>query len=82
MDKQTIIAIAIYMVFSTAISSLPPPQADSSPWYEWFYKFANGLSANITALRGKAAFDPKTTGEQTTEVTTARTVTTKENPAP
>lgn len=58
-DTKTLLVIIGYMVFSTAVSSLPPPQADSSPFYEWFYKFANGLSANVTALRGKAAFEPK-----------------------
>ena len=62
-DKQTIIALAAYMVFSTAVSSMPAPQDHSAAWYEWLYKFLNGLSQNITALRGKAAFESKTPPE-------------------
>ena len=58
-DLGTIAALAGWYVFSAAVSSLAPPTHDSSPAYEWFYKFANTLCANVTAIRGKALYEPK-----------------------
>ena len=58
-DKITIVALAAYYIGSAAVSSMPPPTASSGPWYEWFYKFSNTLCANVTAIRGKAMYEPK-----------------------
>lgn len=74
--------LVTYIVSSTAISALPPPQAGSSPFYEWFYKFANGLATNVTALRGRAAFDPKPDVQSQTVATHTDTVTTAKEPKP
>jgi len=56
-QHSTVITMVAYMVFSAAVSSLPPPKTNAGTFYEWMYKFANTLSANVTAIRGKAAFD-------------------------
>ena len=54
---QTTITMAAYIVFSAAASSLPPPLNNSGRFYQWFYKFANSLSANVSAIRGKANYE-------------------------
>ena len=56
-DHQTTIVMGAYIVCSAAASSLPPPRNDSGMAYQWFYKFANSLSANVSALRGKANYE-------------------------
>ena len=57
-QHQTIISLAAYVVGSAAVSSMPAPRDNASMGYQWFYKFANALAANVTAIRGKAAFEP------------------------
>lgn len=79
-DMQTVLIVGGYLVFSTAVSSLAPPTHDSSAFYEWFYKFANGLSANITAIRGKAAFEPKPDAVSQVVATHTDTATTAKEP--
>lgn len=81
-SSNTLIIVGAYYVFSAAVSSLPVPKATSSPYYEWLYKFANTLSANVTALRGKAAFEPKP--DMTTQIvaTHTDTLTSAEVPKP
>jgi hypothetical protein len=37
-----------YYIFSNATSSLPAPTAKSSVFYQWFFKFANGVGANLS----------------------------------
>jgi len=56
---STVFSLGAYYVASAAVSSLPPPQDDSSEFYKWFYKFANTVAANATALRGKQGFEAK-----------------------
>lgn len=36
-----------YWVVSAAISALPAPTAQSKPFYQWFFKFANTIGANL-----------------------------------
>lgn len=72
-EHQTTIVMAAYIVFSAAASSLPPPLNDSGMKYQWLYKFANSLSANVSALRGKANYEQPAnqeikTSTQTVEV--------------
>lgn len=50
-----------YYVLSAAISSLPSPTADSTKFYQWFFKFSNAIAANIsraysTAVEGSPNF--------------------------
>jgi len=52
--------IAFAFVGSVIASSMPPP-TDQNVWYQWLYKTVNSLAANVTAVRGKAAFDPPKT---------------------
>ena len=57
------ISVAGSQVFSAFASSLPVPKDDAPEWYKFMYKFCNTLSANVTALRGKAQFEtPPTEG--------------------
>lgn len=43
-----------YWVSSNAIGAMPMPDKDSSKGYAWFFKFANGLAANMSrAFAGK-----------------------------
>ena len=58
-DRYTLYALAGYYVASAAVSSLPPPKDADPAWYHWFYKFSNMLMANVTAIRGKALYEPK-----------------------
>ena len=51
------ISVAGSQVFSAFASSLPVPDEKSGEWYKFIYKFCNTLSANVTALRGKAQFE-------------------------
>jgi hypothetical protein len=55
--NKTVVTLATYYVGSAAVGALPPPKAESTEFYQWFYKFSNTLAANATALRGKAAFE-------------------------
>lgn len=41
-------ALIAYYILSAAISALPSPTADSSKFYQWFFKFSNGIAANIS----------------------------------
>lgn len=36
-----------WWVFSAATGSLPAPTAQSSPFYQWMFKFLNTIAANI-----------------------------------
>lgn len=37
-----------YWTISNAIGALPLPTSSSSPFYAWFFKFANGFAANLS----------------------------------
>lgn len=46
--------VIIYWLISNAISALPLPDASSSKFYGWFFKFSNGFAANLSrAAAGK-----------------------------
>jgi hypothetical protein len=43
-----------YWLVSNAIGALPAPSDTASPFYAWFFKFANGFAANLSrAAAGK-----------------------------
>jgi len=56
-EHSTTVLLVAYIVFSTAVSSMPPPANNASQFYQWFYKFANSLAANVNAIRGKAQYE-------------------------
>lgn len=56
-QHSTTTLMVAYIVFGAAVSSLPAPPTNCNLFYCWFYKFANALAANVTAIRGKAAFE-------------------------
>jgi hypothetical protein len=68
--------MAAYIVFSAAASSLPPPLNNSGLMYQWLYKFANSLSANVSALRGKANYEQPANQEIQTNTKTVEVPTT------
>ena len=53
-DNHGVIALLIYWTFANAIGALPTPEASSSGFYQWFYKFTSGLlqvlAANATRV--------------------------------
>lgn len=51
--------MAVYIVFSNAVSAMPMPDSTSSKFYGWAFKFMNGLSSNIS--RANAGKIPGTT---------------------
>jgi hypothetical protein len=53
-DWHLYVVFFTYYVFSNAVSALPLPDTESSKLYGWFFKFMNGLAANISrATAGK-----------------------------
>jgi len=56
-NSTTISTYLVVSVCSAAISSMPIPADNASEWYKWVYKFLNAVMANVSAIRGKAAFD-------------------------
>ena len=80
-QHQTTVVMLVYIVFSAAASSLPPPLNNSGMGYQWLYKFANSLSANVSALRGKANYEQPANQEiQTTTKTVEMPTSAKEVP--
>jgi hypothetical protein len=45
-------AVAIYWIFSAAVSSLPEPGPKNSPGYLWLFRFAHTVAGNITTAFG------------------------------
>jgi hypothetical protein len=45
-------AVAIYWIFSAAVSSMPDPQPDGSPGYLWCFRFLHTVAGNITTVFG------------------------------
>ena len=76
------ISVAGTTIFSAFASSLPVPQPTSSEFYKFVYKFTNTLSANVTALRGKAQFDPPAQMQVQVTATQVDTLTKAEVPKP
>lgn len=46
------VLVLSWWVFSAATGSLPAPTAQSSPFYQWAFKFLNTLAANIARAYG------------------------------
>ncbi len=55
------VLLIVYYALSNAVSALPLPTATSSPFYGWFFKFANGFAANIS--RATASKIPGVNGD-------------------
>jgi len=47
---ETAICVVVLWVSGAFVSSLPTPTATSHPFYQWFYKFANLIVANLDKL--------------------------------
>jgi hypothetical protein len=53
-------AVALYWIFSAAVSAMPEPDAKGNSGYLWLYRFCHTLAGNITT-----AFDPNIPGIRT-----------------
>jgi hypothetical protein len=54
MQHQFWAAVAMYWIFSAAVSAMPEPGAGGNPGYLWLYRFLHTTAGNIsTALGGK-----------------------------
>ena len=51
-EHQFWAAVAIYWIFSAAVSSLPEPGPNSNPGYLWLFRFAHTVAGNITTAFG------------------------------
>jgi hypothetical protein len=47
LQAHPFVMLAVYYVFSAAISSMPAPSANSGNTYQWLYKFGNTLAGNL-----------------------------------
>lgn len=53
-DWHLYVLLVGYWALSNAISALAMPDTNSSAFYAWFFKFANGFAANFSrAFAGK-----------------------------
>jgi hypothetical protein len=44
--------IALYWLFSAAVSSMPEPGSNSSPGYLWLFRFCHTMAGNLTTAFG------------------------------
>jgi len=45
-------AVAIYWIFSAAVSAMPEPGTNGSPGYLWLYRFVHTIAGNLTTAFG------------------------------
>jgi hypothetical protein len=45
-------AVALYWIYSAAVSSMPAPGPNGSPGYVWLYRFLHTLAGNLTTAFG------------------------------
>jgi len=48
LQHQFWVAVALYWIFSAAISALPEPNPNGSPGYLWLYRFLHTTAGNLT----------------------------------
>jgi hypothetical protein len=58
LEHQVLSTVIIGLVVTNAINAMPTPRDGSSQFYEWFFKFANGLGGGIARLL--AVYSPST----------------------
>ena len=51
-QHQFWIAVAVYWIYSAAVSSLPEPAGNGSPVYQWLYRFSHTIAGNLTTAFG------------------------------
>ncbi len=50
LQHPTLVVLMAYYVFSSAIGTLPTPNAASSAYYQWFFGFSHILAGNIMRI--------------------------------
>jgi hypothetical protein len=43
-------AVALYWIYSAAVSSMPDPTANANPGYTWLYRFLHTIAGNLTTV--------------------------------
>jgi hypothetical protein len=56
------IAVAVYWIYSAAVSVLPAPVPHGSPAYLWLYRFSHTIAGNMTTVLGSRIPGLKTLG--------------------
>jgi hypothetical protein len=51
-QHQFWVAVALYWIFSAAVSSMPEPAAEGAPLYAWMFRFLHTVAGNITTAFG------------------------------
>src|SRR5262245_21497619 len=51
-QHQFWIAVAVYWIYSAAVSALPEPAGNGSPVYQWLYRFSHTIAGNLTTAFG------------------------------
>ena len=46
------VAVALYWIFSAAVSSMPAPASNNSAGYSWIYRFLHTVAGNVTTAFG------------------------------
>jgi hypothetical protein len=52
LQHQFWVAVALYWIFSAAVSSMPDPPAAGAPIYAWLFRFLHTVAGNITTAFG------------------------------
>jgi hypothetical protein len=52
LQHQSLAALAVYWIFSGAVSALPDPGPGGSPGYLWLYRFSHTIAGNLTTVFG------------------------------
>src|SRR5437016_13006258 len=53
LQHQIWAAMAVYWIFSAAVSAMPEPEPWNSAGYLWVYRFLHTTAGNITTVLGK-----------------------------
>lgn len=51
-QHSTIIGLALYWVFSAAVSAMPDPMPSGNPGYLWLYRFAHTIAGDLSTVIG------------------------------
>ena len=52
LQHRSLAQLAVYWIFSAAVSALPDPGPGGSPGYLWLYRFSHTIAGNLTTVFG------------------------------
>ena len=50
LQHQSLVPLAVYWIFSAAVSALPDPGPGGNPGYLWLYRFLHTIAGNLTTV--------------------------------